>query len=268
MADIDADDFRRLRAKMSRKWGPVTLGNVIRRARVVFKFAWDNGLVDRPVRYGQHFKPPTKKTLRLHRAGQGMKLFAADEIRLLLGASGKHMRAMILLGINCGFGNADCGRLPLTALDLDGGWVNYPRPKTGINRRCPLWPETVQAIRDTLAERRTPKDPNHDALVFITQRRLSWAKDTPTSPISQEMRKVMNALHINGRKGLGFYTLRHTFRTVADESKDQPAVDFIMGHEVPHMSAVYRETISDLRLRAVTEHVRKWLFGEPLPVEN
>jgi hypothetical protein len=28
---------------------------------------------------------------------------------------------------------------------------------------------------------------------------------------------------------------------VADESKEQPAVDFIMGHEVPHMSAVYRE---------------------------
>jgi hypothetical protein len=35
-----------------------------------------------------------------------------------------------------------------------------------------------------------------------------------------------------------------------------PAVDFIMGHEVPHMSAVYRETISDDRLRAVADHVR------------
>jgi integrase len=61
---------------------------------------------------------------------------------------------------------------------------------------------------------------------------------------------------------LGFYTLRHTFRTVADESKDQPAVDHIMGHEVPHMSAIYRETISDERLKAVTEHVRSWLFGK------
>jgi hypothetical protein len=69
------------------------------------------------------------------------------------------------------------------------------------------------------------------------------------------------ALHINGRKGLGFYTLRHVFRTVADESKDQPAVDFIMGHEVPHISAVYRETISDARLRAVADHVRHWLFS-------
>lgn len=67
----------------------------------------------------------------------------------------------------------------------------------------------------------------------------------------------------SGRQGLGFYALRHTFRTVADESKDQPAVDFAMGHEVPHMSAVYRETIRDVRLRAVTDYVRKWLFERP-----
>jgi hypothetical protein len=64
------------------------------------------------------------------------------------------------------------------------------------------------------------------------------------------------------KEGLGFYTLRHTFRTMADEAKDQPVVDFMMGHEVPHMSAVYRETISDERLRAVADHVRAWLFTE------
>jgi hypothetical protein len=39
------------------------------------------------------------------------------------------------------------------------------------------------------------------------------------------------------------------------------ACDFIMGHEIPHMSSVYRERISDERLRAVAEHVRRWLFG-------
>jgi hypothetical protein len=43
-------------------------------------------------------------------------------------------------------------------------------------------------------------------------------------------------------------------------AKDQPAVDHIMGHESPHMSTVYRERISDERLKAVTDHVRGWLF--------
>jgi integrase len=84
----------------------------------------------------------------------------------------------------------------------------------------------------------------------------------PDGPISKETAKLLKALGINGRKGLGFYTLRHTFRTIADEAKDQPAADYIMGHEVPHMSSVYRETISDVRLRAVVDHVRTWLFAE------
>ena len=64
------------------------------------------------------------------------------------------LRAMIFLGVNCGFGNADCGTLPRQSLDLVGGWVNYHRPKTGITRRCPLWPETVAALGAALAEQR------------------------------------------------------------------------------------------------------------------
>jgi hypothetical protein len=47
---------------------------------------------------------------------------------------------------------------------------------------------------------------------------------------------------------------------VADEVKDQPAADYIMGHEIPNMSTVYHETISDARLKAVSDHVRAWLF--------
>jgi integrase len=123
-----------------------------------------------------------------------------------------------------------------------------------------LWPETVQAIREALASRPAPKDPALADLVFVTSKGLCWAKDTNDCPVAKETAKLLKALKINGRKGLGFYTLRHVFRTVADEAKDQPAVDFIMGHEVPHMSAVYRETISDARLRAVVDHVRACLF--------
>jgi integrase len=170
---------------------------------------------------------------------------------------------MILLGINAGFGNADCGHLPLSAVDLEADLIDFPRPKTGIPRRCPLWPETVQAIREASANRPDPRKEEHAGLMFITKYGLPWAKDSADQTLAKEFGKLLRALHINGRTGLGFYTLRHTFRTVADEAKDQPAVDFIMGHEVPHMSAGYRETISDARLKAIADHVRKWLFGEP-----
>jgi integrase len=168
---------------------------------------------------------------------------------------------MLLLGINCGFGNTDCGMLPLSAVNLSQGVIDFPRPKTGLLRRCLLWPETIAALQEALAHRPEPKKEEHTGLFFVTAHGGSWCKDASAGPLVWEMRKLLTRLGINGRNRLGFYTLRHTFRTIADEAKDQPAADYIMGHEVPHMSSVYRETISDARLRAVVDCVRQWLFG-------
>jgi integrase len=260
VTDLSPDDFAEFRNRMAKRWGPTRLGNVIQRIRSVFKLALDNALLDRPVCFGQGFARPSKKVLRLHRAKQGVKLFTAEEICQLLNAAGSQARAMMLLGINCGFGIADCGRLPLTALDLESGWVNYPRPKTGIQRRCPLWPETSDAIKEALSSRPEPKQSDYAGLAFLTAQGRCWHKEAASSPMVFKFSNLLRRLGINGRKGLGFYTLRHTFRTVADESKDQVAVDHIMGHARDDMASVYRERISDERLRAVAEHVRRWLF--------
>jgi integrase len=259
VSDVGPDDFAPLRDKLARRWGPHRLGKFVQFTRSLFKFAYDAELIDRPTRFGPGFDRPSKKTLRLNKAGQGTKLFTADEVRRLLDAAGVQVKAMILLGINAGFGNSDCGKLPLTALNLDTGWLDYPRPKTGIARRCPLWPETVAALREAIARRPKPKDEADGGLVFVTKYGGRWFKDTPDNPITKEIAKLLRALGINGHRN--FYCLRHTFRTVADECKDQVAADHVMGHEIQNMSAAYRERVSDQRLRAVVDHVRGWLFG-------
>jgi integrase len=262
VTDLGPDDFVRLREWMASQWGIYRLSNVIQYTRSIFKHAYDAELVDRPIRFGPGFKRPSQKTIRLERARRGAKLFTAEEVRQLLDAASGQLKAMILLGINAGFGNSDCGTLPRSALDLAAGFITYPRPKTGMPRRCPLWPETVEALGEALENRPQSKLEEHADLVFVTKYGHSWAKETPDGPITKKMRKLLNELHFNGRKGIGFYTLRHTFRTIADAAKDQPAADYIMGHEVPHMSSVYRETISDDRLKAVSNHVRHWLFPD------
>jgi integrase len=259
-ADVGPDDFAALRKLMAKRWGVYRLGDMIQHVRSIFKHAHAAGLLPLAASFGPGFARPSKKVQRLHRGQQGAKLFTADEVRRMIAAATVNVRAMILLGVNCGFGNSDCGNLPLAAVDLDAAMIDFPRPKTGLARRCPLWPETVQALREVLARRSPPKHDEDAARFFLTRCGGSWAKDEYTSPLVLEMRKLLKALGINGRKRLGFYTLRHVFRTVADEAKDQPAVDFIMGHEVPHMSSVYRETISDERLKAVADHVHAWLF--------
>jgi integrase len=150
-------------------------------------------------------------------------------------------------------------------IDLRGGWLQYPRPKTGINRRAKLWPQTVRAIEKALDGQRKAKQEQYRDLVFFTRCGAPWGhEDKPISPISSEFRKLLEQLKLY-RRGRSFYALRHVFRTIADETKDQPAIDLVMGHARGDIASEYRERISDERLQAVADHVRTWLFGNRKP---
>ncbi|MBP87004.1 MAG: hypothetical protein CMJ64_09865 [Planctomycetaceae bacterium] len=265
--DLGADDFLQLREKLTEGRNPVSLGNEIQRVRTLFKYAYDAELIDRPVRFGPTFKRPGKKVRRRLRNDQGPKLFAAEEVRAMLETDSLQLRAMILLAINCGFGNTDCATLPRTRLDLVAGWHRYGRPKTGVERRCPLWVETVAALKEVAKTRPTPRDARDIDLVFMTKYGNRWirqpnaASDAWIDSVSLEFGKIVASLGI-ARPGATFYSLRRTFRTVADATRDQPAVMHIMGHADADndMSAVYRQGIDDDRLVAVVNHVHEWLF--------
>jgi integrase len=237
VADLHQDDFAALRTYAAKLWGPHRVGKAVQVVRSVFKFAFDTEMVQTPIRFGPGFARPTKKTMRLHKAKKGAKLFTADEARGLIDAAGVQVKAMVLLGVNCGFGNADCSNLPLSALDLDVGMIDFPRPKTGIARRCPPWPETVAGIREALASRPEPKAEAAAGLVFVTKYGDSWA--THQATITHQFRKLLDRLGNNGHRN--FCTLRHTFRTVADAAKDQPAADYLMGHESSYPSRFLRD---------------------------
>ena len=253
--DLSPDDFATLRSDIAKSWGPVRLGNEVQRVRTVFKYGYDNHLIDRPVRFGSEFKKPSRRILRKHKANSGKRMvFDENEIQVMLIHASTNLRAMILLGINCGFGNHDCGSLPISAIDLDNGWIHYPRPKTGIDRRCPLWEETVLALQAVI-EKRPSILLNESNPVFLTKYANPWSSDA----VSGEFAKLLknHSLH---RAGVGFYALRHTFRTIADSTRDFPAIRLVMGHADDSIDDVYREHIDNERLVAVTNHVRDWLF--------
>ena len=274
--DLAADDFARLRAAMAKRWGPVWLGNGITRVKSVFKYGPDNGIVERPVRYGSEFAPPDKAVLRKHRAKRPPKMFEADELRAMI--DGKEvkregedaptlvkpdptLRAMILLGINCGFGTGDCAGMVFTGLDLDGGWIDYPRPKTGI---APLPPLAGDRRGAAGGDRGTTGAEGH-------RRARPGVPDGPRQRVHCVARQVAQGpgddpVHAaaagprHAPEGVSFCALRHVFETVAGGSKDQVAVDLVMGHADRSMAAHDRERIDDARLRAVADHVRAWLW--------
>ena len=115
-ADLDTQDFAALRKRMAKQWGVYRLADMIQHVRSIFKHGHNAGLRPLPVVFGPGFQRPTKKAQRLHRAAEGPKLFTAGEVRRMIDTATVSLRAMILLGINCGFGNADCGNLPLSAV--------------------------------------------------------------------------------------------------------------------------------------------------------
>ena len=140
ISDLRPDDFGRLCAEMARRYGPVTLRSRMQVVRVVFNFAFGSHLFDRPVNYGQEFQKPSKKTVRLAKAEQGLRMFEPHELRRTLDVATFTHRAMILLGVNAGLGNTDVGRMRFSHIDLDAGWLNYPRQKTGVVRAAPCGP--------------------------------------------------------------------------------------------------------------------------------
>ncbi|HEY1599242.1 MAG TPA: tyrosine-type recombinase/integrase [Pirellulales bacterium] len=261
VADLISGDFELLRTDIAKTRALVSLGNEVQRIRSIFKYAFDEGLIQQPIRYGQAFKRPTKRTLTIARNARGPRMFEAVEIQSIIAKAGAHLKAMALLGINAGLGNADVARLEFRHIDLSSGWLNYPRVKTGADRRCPLWKETIVAIHAAVALRPEPKNLADSQIVFITKYGGRWENGKPGNALAQEMAKLLKELGIH-RPGLNFYALRHTTETIGGDALDQVALNHIMGHSPPStdMSSVYRERINDDRLRAVSDHVRAWLF--------
>ncbi|MHC4647020.1 MAG: tyrosine-type recombinase/integrase [Planctomycetota bacterium] len=258
--DLQPDDFARLRAAFAATHGPVVLSGDITRVRVMLNHALANGLIEKPPQYGTAFEKPSRAVLRRNKAARPARYFTAAELRTLIAKAGYPMKAMLLLAINCGFGNADLATLPLDACNLEAGWVSHPRPKTGIERRCPLWPETIERIRRWLLVRPVCKLPQ----LFVTAKGNPWNLRTSHSEIAKQFTKLARRCDLH-RSGRGVYSIRHTFATVAEESLDHPAVSYLMGHapRSEDMAAVYRRRIDNTRLQQVVGTVHRWLLDKP-----
>jgi integrase len=267
VTSLRSADFARLRTHLSESRGPVALKNWIIRVRSIFKFAYAERLISEPMHYGTSFSIPSAKTLRMARNAKPERLFEPEELRLVLekldNKKSRNLYTMTLLGINCGFGVTDCALLTFDHLDLEEGWHSFPRPKTGVQRRAKLWPETIRALQRSIEHRKAPLEADDQDKVLITMQGRCYVgkKLNDKNPISQRFSITLKDLGIK-HAGLNFGALRHTLQTIGEGAMDTVALQHMMGHAPDNkdMSAIYRECVFQERLIGVSTFVHNWLF--------
>jgi integrase len=248
LESLGPEDFEDLRTSFPATWNTTTINNEICRISAIINYAsGKHANLCRPIPTGEAFHRLPARQAAKHR---NPRLFSPAELARILQEARGPLKAFTLLGINAGLGNADCGLLEARHVDLETGWLDYPRPKTGVPRQAFLWPETIAEMQGHRSETR---------FWFATRFGNPWADTSKArSPIASAFAKLLARLEIR-RKGVGFYSLRHTFRTLADGCGDPIATMRVMGHHDPSMSGVYREWIDPERIRHVCNFVRKKL---------
>jgi integrase len=258
VATIRPLDWSKLRAEIAGRLNPIGVGNEITRIKTVVHWGVNSDLIDQ-LRFGPDFRRPPKATIRRHVRDNPRSLFTADELRRLIKAADVHLTAMILLGLNCGFNNGDVADLRRIDVDLAAGWINAPRKKTAVDRKCPLWAETVAALKASAAKRPEPRTRAAADRFFVRVRGMAYDECTSDNAVTRTFTELCRKLKVD-RPGESFYVLRHCFSTWAQEVGDNDAVSLIMGHEVDTIRTGYRHSFPVARLLEVSDHVRRQLY--------
>jgi integrase len=189
-------------------------------------------------------------------------VFTSEQLHRLFEFADVQMKAMIWLGLNCGFGCTDCAELKWIDLDFVNGRVKLARGKTGVSRDLPLWPETIQSLENI---------PKSGKLVFSSPgskplirticqlNKDGTGKYSNINLVTSRFCKLMKKAGIQAPKGTGFYTLRRTAATVAARSGDPFAVQRLLGHANLKMATRYVQDVSKQTDRVI-ESSRKYII--------
>jgi len=239
--DISTLDLQNYKRKLQKQYNSSghRLNLHISNLKTLFHWAKKNDILDRI--------PNIDAVSRSKIINKKRTVFTHEEINKLLAVADIQMKAMIWLGLNCGFGCTDCSGLQWKNLDITNGRVVFPRGKTGVNRDLPLWPKTIKALRAV---------PRKGKLVFYTAKgnpfvRNALKTDTngqekyyPLNSIATKFSRMIKRTGLDVPKGTGFYALRRTAATIAARSGDPFAVQRLLGHANLLMATRYVQDVS------------------------
>jgi len=135
----------------------------------------------------------------------------------------------------------------------------------GVRRNLPLWPETIQALKEL---------PGSGELVFYTSDGYPWVRTVTrtngdgereyisVNRITPTFSRLIKKVRIHAPKGTGFYALRRTAVTMAARSGDPFAVQRLLGHVDLTMATRYVQNVSEQTDRVIENSRRYVIRGE------
>lgn len=262
--NIAASGWQGYRNKLAAECDVHSVARHVGAIRALSKWALLNEHIDRPFRFGTEFNLPSQKAMRAAKEQAGDRTYSADQVKTILEHAEPVLKAMFLLSINGGVGNTDIAKLRDANVKADR--IEFKRSKTDVPRVVPLWPETIQAIKEARAMRPAASTPDLEDRVFLTERGLPYVRDNVDGEgnLTSTTDKIAT-LFWKGMKTLGitrsFYDGRRTFQTLGDRKGPPHVVRAIMGHSArgDDMSDRYRQNIPEQQLWDVVNHVRELL---------
>jgi integrase len=227
------------------------------------------GLLTKPWQFGPDLRRPTDTEIAVAAADKD-KAYSPAQLRKAFLAVRKTpaLRAAGWLGLCGAFGPKDIGTMPEALVNLDTGYIRFPRGKTGFSRLAWLPPAARIALRRYMAQRPGVIDPSAKGLLFRTKTGMPYYRDPgPEDPTGYKYDTIGYQW---GRKtGLPFSGLRATFATWADDAPDQRAVDLVLGHSGHHASSIrsrhYAKAFNPERVRELVQRVVKLAMGHSKP---
>ena len=263
--ELTSNDFARVQKELHKGRKLQTVKNLIVNIKIIFNFAFDRDLILAPMKYGREFHI-SKREVAKSKVDEPTFFFSPEQLRELYQAADTRTRAMLLLGINGALGNRDVALMRERHIDFENGWVNYPRRKTGQPRAFPLWPETVEAIREAIKIRPVSKLVEDRDCIFIGRNGFVMQRDKGHGQIKRTFRQLLDRVG-DFPAGAGFYSLRRTFVTIARKTGRSLCVKYIAGHAMNDITDGYDcslknagEVFDPAGLVEVILYVRAWLF--------
>ena len=241
-------DYRQMLADNS-KISVATANLYIGHVRMLLFWAEDiHGLSHPPMGVIRKFRKNRSK--KSHGRQQDRSAISWDELEKLFSAAGVVDTALLLLGLNCGFGNTDIGTLKLCDIDLEAATVSHARPKTGVERNFILWPETVEILKAYIKDHRgKPVNQEVAGLLFIGKRGNPFCferidpdgKFRRSDAIKNRFIRLYKKAGVQRPYGRGYYAMRHTHATlIGIGSNDLREVQASLGHLTFTQQEIYR----------------------------